>query len=116
MNPRSSPALSRSPVISIIRAPALLRLRQSRENQLGRDFRAEHPGLESHRRKDRGYFLGTGTRTRASLIGLKGRGSGASDRFWGLVGWAFSTPCLFRPHQPPLIDGQTPQAAARDGD
>ncbi len=56
MNLRSSPALSRSPVISIIRAPALPWLRQSRENQLRRDFRAEHPGLESHKRKDGGIF------------------------------------------------------------
>ena len=37
-----------------------------------RDLRGEHPGPESRVGKSRGYVSGRGTRTRSSLIGLKG--------------------------------------------
>jgi hypothetical protein len=55
MNLRSSPCIA----ISIIRTPALLGLRHANKIT-GRDFRAEHPGLESHDRERLGYFPGTG--------------------------------------------------------
>ena len=57
-----------------------------------KDFQAKHPGPESRLTKGRGYFAGTGTRTRSSLIGVKGQEAVRQIDFcdWGWGIWAGS--------------------------
>jgi hypothetical protein len=78
MNLRSSPCIA----ISIIRTPALLGLRHANKIT-GRDFRAEHPGLESHDRERLGVFSGHGARgpDRSLIWVMDAR---VSDRLWSL--------------------------------